>query len=117
MSTPRIPLPEGNVEFQPPGQASLLVKNGTDYSPVSATNPMPSIDKGGQSGAVVETGTTAITGSFTAITALADTVFASLTVTGWSGDSTAGLPLPAGVTLFGQITAFTLTSGKVVAYL
>lgn len=117
MSTDRIPLPEGNVEFQPPAQASMLVKSGTTYSPVSATNPVPSIDKGGQSGAVVETGTSAITGTFTAITALEDVVFASLTVTDWSGDSTAGLPLPAGATLFGNITAFTLTSGKVVAYL
>ena len=76
----------------------------------------PVADTNGRNGAVVETGTTAITGNFTAITALESTVFALLTVTDWSGDSTASLPLPAGATLFGNITAFTLTSGKVVAY-
>lgn len=70
----------------------------------------------GTNGANYESGTTAIEGTFCAITALEDTVFSVLTVENWAGDSTASLPLPAGVTLFGRINAFTLTSGKVVAY-
>lgn len=70
----------------------------------------------GVSGAKYESGTTAVTGNFCAIQALAESVFALLTCAEWSGDSTAGLPLPAGVTIYGQFTAFTLTSGKVIAY-
>lgn len=72
---------------------------------------------GSFAGAVIETGTTAITGqNFHAISALEDTVFASLTAGNWSGDSTASMPLPKGMTIYGSFTAFTLTSGKVIAY-
>jgi len=70
----------------------------------------------GQYGAVYESGTTAVTGNFGCITALEDSAFSSLTATNWTGDSTASLPLKAGVTIFGNFTGFTLTSGKVVAY-
>lgn len=70
----------------------------------------------GQFGAVYESGTTAVSGVFGCITALEDSAFSSLTATNWTGDSTASLPLKAGVTIFGRFTAFTLSSGKVVAY-
>jgi len=70
----------------------------------------------GQYGAVYENGTDAVTGNFGCITALEDSVFSSLTASNWAGDSTASLPLKAGVTIFGTFTGFTLTSGKVVAY-
>jgi len=56
------------------------------------------------------------TGKFGAIQATEDAVFASITVSNWTGDSTAGLRLPAGAAIFGAFTAFSLTSGKVIAY-
>lgn len=70
----------------------------------------------GQYGAVYENGTDAVSGNFGCITALEDSVFSALTATNWAGDSTASIPLKAGVTIFGDFTGFTLTSGKVVAY-
>lgn len=70
----------------------------------------------GTNGAIYESGTTAVTGTFCAITALEATVFSLLTVENWGGDTTANLPLPAGATLFGRVSAFTLSSGKVIAY-
>ncbi len=70
----------------------------------------------GGNGAVYESGTTAVTGSFYAIQAMEAAVFTSLTATNWAGDSTASLPLPSGAIIYGDFTAFQLTSGKVVAY-
>lgn len=67
-------------------------------------------------GTVTETGTTAVTGSFKAITVLEAATFSVFTETGATGDAMTGFAIPAGVTLFGNITAFTLTSGKVRAY-
>ena len=70
----------------------------------------------GAHGAVLETGTTAITGDFSAIQCLEATVFSLLTSANWTGDSTAALAVPAGVVIYGTFSAFTLTSGKVIAY-
>ena len=70
----------------------------------------------GQYGAVYESGTTAVTGNFAAILALEATTFDSLTASNWSGDTLAGLVVPAGTTIYGTFTGFTLTSGRVVAY-
>ena len=69
----------------------------------------------GQGGAVYVTDTTQTDGSFGAIQAVADTVFSALVAGNWDG-TTDDLPLPAGATIFGNFTSFTLTSGKVVAY-
>jgi len=69
----------------------------------------------GQGGAVYVTDTTQTNGNFGAIQAVADTVFSALVAGNWTG-TTANLPLPAGATIFGNFTSFTLTSGKVVAY-
>jgi len=55
-------------------------------------------------------------GKFGAIQATEDAVFSILVASNWTGDSTAGLKLPAGASIFGEFTAFTLTSGKVLAY-
>ena len=75
----------------------------------------------GLNGVVVETGTTAITATagypFSHIQIMADTVFATLTDQSASGDAMTGFTVPAGMTLTGKFTDFTLTSGKVRAYL
>lgn len=70
----------------------------------------------GQGGAVLTTTTDEISGNFGAIQALEASVFTSLTAGNWEGDSTADLALPAGTTIFGNFTAYQLTSGKVIAY-
>lgn len=72
----------------------------------------------GQAGAVFESGTSSITGEFCAIFFLEDTVFTSLTWPEQTGDdmSTGTVTFPKGATIFGQITAFQLASGKVLAY-
>jgi len=70
----------------------------------------------GERGGVIETGTTAVSGSFSAIQCLEDTVFSVLTLPDFIGDSLAGTTISAGTILYGYCTGFTLTSGKVVAY-
>lgn len=73
----------------------------------------------GESGAVIESGTTAITGYFNAITFISDTVFSLLTPApnySFSTDTISGITFPAGLTIYGKFTAFTLTSGSVIAY-
>ena len=95
----------------------------------------------GQSGSIFVTGTTAVTcgagtGVFVAIQFIEDTVFASGlgglsaevgqlfpsdTGTGTSIDSDGGAAIdsvtfPAGLTIYGRWTGFTLASGKVIAY-
>jgi hypothetical protein len=80
----------------------------------------------GQAGAIVETSTTAITGkSIVAIQMIEDTVFSVLTpsdtVNGYgvpaaNGDTLGSVTIPAGMTIYGHWTAFTLASGKVIAY-
>lgn len=70
----------------------------------------------GKFGSVVETGTTAITGAFCAIQMIEDTVFSTLTSGNWQGDAATGVTFTAGTTIYGEFSAFTLTSGKVIAY-
>jgi hypothetical protein len=70
----------------------------------------------GQGGAVYTADTSSVEGNFGAIQALEDSVFTSLNVGNWGGSATDDLPLPAGATIFGNFTSYTLTSGKVVAY-
>ena len=82
----------------------------------------------GQAGSILETGTTAVSGKeIVAITFLDDSVFSVLTPDSGTnlyignsnnnGDSTASVTFPQGVTIFGRWSAFTLSSGSVVAYL
>lgn len=70
----------------------------------------------GGKGVVYEAGTTAIKGAFFCIAALEDTVIATLEASDWSGDTLTSIPLPAGMPIYGTFNAFTLTSGKVLAY-
>ena len=82
----------------------------------------------GQAGAIVETGTTAVTGkSIVAIQFIEDTVFSVLTPAdtthgygvgaSYNGDTLGSVTLPAGMTMYGRWTAFTLASGKIIAYI
>lgn len=62
-----------------------------------------------------ESGTTALTGlKCFAITCVTETVFAVLT--GWSGDAVTGFTFPAGLTIWGNFSALTLTSGTIIIY-
>lgn len=74
------------------------------------------VDGGGQAGVTVTTNTAAVTGTFTAITVLEDANFSAFTETGATGQAMTGFTIPAGTTLFGRITGYTLASGKVRAY-
>jgi len=71
----------------------------------------------GQGGCHTETGTSAITGNFVAIQILTDTVFSLLTDTTEVGDDATTITYVAGSIIYGQFTAFTLTSGAVRAYI
>lgn len=71
----------------------------------------------GQHGVVVETGTTAITGNFVAIQVLNDATFSAFAENSASGDAMTGFSIPAGITIFGDITGFTLSAGKVRAHI
>ncbi len=71
----------------------------------------------GQGGTIVETGTTALTGlNVFAIQCLTDTVFATLTDAGATGDAMTGFSIIAGTIIYGEFTAITLTSGAIRAY-
>jgi len=70
----------------------------------------------GQEGATFKSSGSA-SGEFCAITMVEDTVFSSLTWAELDGDTITGsTTFSAGFTIYGQITAFELTSGKVLAY-
>lgn len=95
----------------PSGSAA---SNGLTDAQLRATPVATSESKGGSS-ATITTDTTAVTGTFAAITVLSDAVFTSLTranTTGTIGSTT----IPAGVTIFGAITGYQLASGAVIAY-
>ena len=74
----------------------------------------------GEHGATITSAITTITGPFCAIQLITATVFADLTADPNSpivGSGTGiALILPAGLTIFGKITSFKLTSGQVIAY-
>ena len=74
-----------------------------------------SIPISGSKGVVITANTTAVTGVFTAIQILTDAVFSAFSETGATGVMT-GISLPAGMTVFGLITGYTLTSGTIRAY-
>ncbi len=70
----------------------------------------------GRPGAVYESGTTAITGTFFHIYCITDTVFSLLTAPDLTGDTITGVTFAAGTPIYTRVTAFTLTSGSVFAY-
>jgi hypothetical protein len=70
----------------------------------------------GQGGAEYVTDTAIRSGAFGAIQAVETAVISTLTSGNWTPSPATAIPLPAGVTIFGNFTSFTLTSGKVIAY-
>ena len=70
----------------------------------------------GQYGAVYKTAAAALTGGpWGSIQATAAAVV-DVTASNWTGDTTTAVDIPAGATIFGNFTAITLTSGKIIAY-
>ena len=69
----------------------------------------------GQGGAEYVTDGNIRNGTFGAIQALTEAQLSELVAGNWSG-TTAGIILPAGATIFGDFTSFTLLYGRVVAY-
>ena len=80
----------------------------------------------GQAGATFEAGTQGHTGDYCALLIIEDATFTVLT---WpelntkngvalspAADAITGVVIPAGVTIYGQISAFTLSDGAVLAY-
>lgn len=69
----------------------------------------------GQFGATYAT-TGTVSGSFGAIQAL-ELASLNITASNWgNGSAISSVPIPAGATVFGNITSFTVVSGKVLAY-
>lgn len=80
------------------------------------THAEATVERSGEAGVRVTTGTGAQTGAWSAIQVLEDATFTTLTETGAAGDAMTGFVVPAGVVLKGAFTAYTLASGKVRAY-
>jgi hypothetical protein len=70
----------------------------------------------GQYGGKVSTTTAAVTGNFGAIQFIADSSFTSVSQGSLTGSSLASVTFPAGFVLFAAVTAFELSTGKVIAY-
>lgn len=68
-----------------------------------------------QSGGIYRNTTTATTGDFCGILVIEAAVFSAITYPELTGDSIIGDTIPAGTFLPGQISGFTLSSGKVFA--
>jgi hypothetical protein len=69
-------------------------------------------------GVHVETGITPVTGDFYGILVLEAATFSTFTQNAATGDAMTGFAIPAGIPILNGrgITAFTLTSGKVIAF-
>lgn len=91
--------------------STTLLKDMGDGTHAEAT-----VERGGEAGVRVTTGTGAQAGAWSAIQVLEDATFTTLTETGAAGDAMTGFVVPAGVVLKGAFTAYTLASGKVRAY-
>lgn len=70
----------------------------------------------GQHGAFFISDGDAHTGTWGSITMIENTVFATLTCSNWSGDAFTGETFPEGLTIYGNFSAITLTSGACIAY-
>jgi hypothetical protein len=69
----------------------------------------------GQYGATYLEAGTSTSGSFGAIQALEVAVL-NLSSNNWTATATTAVPVPAGVTIFGNFSSVGVTSGKVLAY-
>jgi hypothetical protein len=72
-------------------------------------------DSMGHQGFTLVTGTSAQTSGYIAIQTITATVISSIAGTGITG-TWSGTTIPAGITIVGKISSFTLTSGAVIAY-
>lgn len=70
----------------------------------------------GQRGSTYFNSTTVRTGNWWKITTLAATTFTTLTDATRDGDTVGSDSFPAGVDLYGQFTAITLATGRIIAY-
>jgi hypothetical protein len=70
----------------------------------------------GQYGAVYKTAAAALAGGPWGSIQATTTAVVSVTSGNWTGDATTAVDIPAGATIFGNFTAITLTSGKIIAY-
>lgn len=68
------------------------------------------------SGVVVTTNTAAVAGNFSKIVVLEAATFSAFSEANASGQAMTGFAIPAGVVIEGNISGYTLTSGKVRAY-
>ncbi len=69
----------------------------------------------GHQGFTLVTGTSAQASGYIAIQTITATVISSIAGTGITG-TWSGTTIPAGITIVGKISSFTLTSGAVIAY-
>jgi len=69
----------------------------------------------GHQGFTLVTGTSANTAGYVAIQTITATVISAIAGTGVTG-TWSGTTIPAGITIVGKISSFTLTSGAVIAY-
>jgi len=69
----------------------------------------------GHQGFTLITGTSANTAGYVAIQTITATVISAIAGTGVTG-TWSGTTIPAGITIVGKISSFTLTSGAVIAY-
>lgn len=70
----------------------------------------------GKQGTITCFTTAAQTEDFYAVHFVTETVIASITITGGTGESALETTIPAGTVIFGNITAITLTSGVAIGY-
>ena len=70
----------------------------------------------GEYGGRMTTTTAAVTGNFQAIQFITDGSFTSVSQTSLTGDALTSVTYPAGFVLFAAVTAFTLATGKAIAY-
>jgi hypothetical protein len=70
----------------------------------------------GEYGGKVATTTATVTGNFQAIQFISDGQFTSVSQTALTGDALTGITFPAGFVVFAAVTAFALSTGKVIAY-
>lgn len=72
----------------------------------------------GQCGSTYLTNSTSSTANtiYNAITMIADTSFTALTDANRDGATLTGVTIPKGLTIFGEFTAITVSSGKCIAY-
>jgi hypothetical protein len=81
------------------------------------SNPRNNTLSFGADGGVVVNDTTATTGNFGAIQVVNDAVFSAITLPQYTNASDlTSITLAAGTVIYGTCTAFTLTSGVVIAH-